>query len=38
MYNIDIELWTFRMQSEHSTTELRAPRSMLHHMILLTNY
>ena len=24
-----IELWTFRMQSEHSTTELRAPRRML---------
>ena len=29
--NVDrqrIELWTFRMQSEHSTTELRAPRYM----------
>lgn len=34
---IDIELWTFRMQSEHSTTELRAPRSMSHLIILIIN-
>ena len=28
-----IELWTFRMQSEHSTTELRALESMSYSVI-----